>query len=314
MSISLCSMLHNIGVSGPVRIPGKFKDSCEPAATFQICPVDNKTVSLRAIMRAMQPSDIASWTEAMVSNVSRDWTDETQGIATDGSSWFISTKERVYKFDWSFKQMARTSIPERLSGYNHFSAMSFFEGKLYVPLEYGVGTDDEHDKNVMIRVYDSNLNYLYEKTLNELGGQGPWCAVNPWNGYLYISKISSNELLCYDSRKNLSYAGKFKLQEKVTSIQGGCFSKNGRLYLTSNSSRDIRCYCVLNGHFMGRMGVSYERDGVSQEEMEGLTIVSLKWPDQGKSAQIHVIILDNELLSSDEIFIRHFRSPSPETV
>ena len=76
------------------------------------------------------------------------------------------------------------------------------------------------------------------------GGGNPWCALNLMgNGFLIIVSIFDgvDSVFAYDPNNNFAFEGELRLQGNVVNrVQGGCFSKNGHLYLTSDSTEDIR--------------------------------------------------------------------------
>ena len=65
------------------------------------------------------------------------WTEECQGIATDGGHWYISSNNdgdrALYKFTIGMQQVARHDMEQY--GSEHVSALDCFDGNLYVALE-----------------------------------------------------------------------------------------------------------------------------------------------------------------------------------
>jgi hypothetical protein len=123
-----------------------------------------------------------------------------------------------------------------------------------------------------------------------------------------------DRVYAYDPNQNFAYKGDLRLQGGVVNrVQGGCFSNHGHLYLTSDSTKEIRAYSALNGAFLGAHGVPYAKGGVDQEEMEGITI--LHWYAAGGiSTHVHVVILDNDATNKDDVFLKHFTVPDPNVV
>ena len=160
----------------------------------------------------------------------------------------------------------------------------------------------------------------------------PWCAINPWNGLLYSSKTGEpptwdgetftwvdndpvNEVYCYDPLdNNFGFRGSLTLLGKpLHQVSGGCFSKNGHLYLVSDYTEDIHAYSAFNGAFLGSCHVPYDKGGIAQEEMEGITLGHIIHAD-GVSTDVHVLILDNEGISRDDVYLKNFAVPDPSVI
>jgi hypothetical protein len=79
------------------------------------------------------------------------------------------------------------------------------------------------------------------------------------------------------------------------------------LLLASDYTHDIRCYSVLNGKYLGSAGIQVG----STEEVEGICVkkgVTM----HGKAAQVHVILLDNDWPSADDVYFKHYAVGKPD--
>jgi hypothetical protein len=129
--------------------------------------------------------------------------------------------------------------------------------------------------------------------------------------FLYSSNFDGvDRVHAYDPKNGFLYKGALRLQgPPVGGVQGGVFSANGHLYLTSDvfvgqgATQDIRAYSALNGAFLGSCHVPYSPGDLDAEEMEGLAI----WADP-LWGHIHVVILDNDV-SGDDVMLKHFVVP-----
>jgi hypothetical protein len=162
--------------------------------------------------------------------------------------------------------------------------------------------------------------------VGEFGGPPPqasfaWCAVNPWNGLLYSrgrdDAGDADTLHAYrfdlaGSRFMHVPAKKIVLQEKVSGVQGAVFSKNGHVLLASDTTDDIRCYSILNGHYLGRVPIPKDGGFPEFEEVEGLTIWEAV-PYDGVATHVHLILLDkDDPFSGDDVFFKHYHVPLSE--
>jgi hypothetical protein len=268
-------------------------------------------------MKAMNSPEVSGWHKTSQSkHVEKNWTEECQGVTTDGQCWFFSSnnkmddinRQRIYKFteDMEFLDF----FPVGKFGCGHLGGIDFYKGIIYAAME-------QPSKVLLI---NSNLQSATEaklngKTTNSAPPQGksfPWCAINPWNGYLYSSKFDNvSEIYGYDPKDNFKHVTTLELPIKTDRVQGGCISRNGHLLLASDESHNIRCFSMLNGTYLG--STSIEVSDLTREEVEGIAI----WEGrifEGVQAQIHVILLDNQPTVADDVFFKHFSVPNPENL
>jgi hypothetical protein len=273
--------------------------------------------SLRAALHAMLPPGIESWANTHQSTFENlTWTEECQGLTTDGRNWYVSSNNKnfraIHKFTLDFKQsLGAVQLPPG-SG-THIGDIDYYTGRIYVPISTPAPKVWE---------VDQNLNTLRLTALDDNPKPGlGWCAINPWNGYLYTCPgDGADRIHAFDPGSNFAYKGFLLLEgPPVNGLQGGCFSANGHFYLTSdkfvneNATKEIRAYSALNGSFLGSCSVSYDESDLEAEEMEGLAIAHLVH-NGGDSTYVHVVILDNDATNEDDVFLRHFSIPDPSVL
>lgn len=297
-ALRLSTQLSRIGEAFPISFP----------SSFQTAPK-----SLRDALRSMNSPNMENWRFLFKKKyLNTGWSHEFQGLAHDHQDWYFFNKGAVMKFDRNYQKIAEQGIPLPLQqqGYDHIGDGDYHDGLLYAPLEHNNYIDP------VILVFDASLNVVRSGKLTTTRQQhAPWCAVHPWNGLVYTSEGDSvSTLYAYDAH-TFSFIGHFRLYdangqaETLNSIQGGCFSQNGRLYLASGNTDDIRCYSMLNGRLMGSMPVSYSKGFPEYEEMEGIAIWDLSGSGQG---HLHVAILDNDWPSQDDLYLYHYGVANPE--
>jgi hypothetical protein len=274
--------------------------------------------SLKATIKAMNSPRMESWAFGTEDKLyGHEWTEECQGITTDGKCWFVVSNNEndsriVYKFDLMFRYQHKIKSP---CGTDHIGAPCFFDNKIYVPVE---GTDKARIWILDTDFTSSNVFMLGGTKEPEQRAKMPWCAINPLNGYLYSSVFADDRedeppvdrVFSYDPRDNFVQKETFMLQgEGIHRVQGGCFSDNGHLYLSSSKSVDIKGYSVLNGKYLGRY--SPPSDWSEDEEMEGISL----WPVNYEGAietYVHMVVLDNDVSVNDDVYFKHIKVPSPE--
>jgi hypothetical protein len=123
------------------------------------------------------------------------------------------------------------------------------------------------------------------------------------------------------------------LKEAVWNVQGACFSPNGHLYVSenvrmpsNNKFKRVSYFSALNGYKYGEIWNLAEKgnlpfsipalgkpDGDWPDEMEGLCFYDFYRAD-GLRCQIHVVVLRNNAVGDDGIFLNHFCAEHPDLV
>lgn len=376
MSLSLRDGLHAIGVYGPASplIPDGF-------ATFPS--------SLAEAIRAMKAHpDPFSWKRGPhEAFADEDWCEEAQGITFDGerfiaasngtwksvdkSGWKSHMPNPGYTFDRSAKAIhffkkgsyrfhdkdIEDSFAPDLGWKDHLGDLDFFDGQVFCPVEMHSGSPR---CLILQRNPDGGFFSSWIDMATNESGQGnsfAWCAINPWNGLLYSSGFTADggvtNIYAYD-RGTGAWAGEkrtIRLSKQAQSVQGGCFSPMGHLYLacdevhylqsgstrtypggdqatvgvhedgatgyspllgqplTGTRSALIRCYSAFNGIALGEVPVTNKRAG---DEIEGICFAP--FDVQGFDARIHVLLLENHTVAKDNVFVKPYGSPNPETI
>lgn len=271
------------------------------------------------------------------------WSSECQGVTHDDSFWYITQKDRLWKFPVSFDlnrdvwpavksgMVKYVGIPDilRNQGYNHFGDLDYFKGYLFIPVE-----EKDYRKPAKIAVFRAqDLTFVAEANLD--AGQGGThamaCAINPRDGQLYVSQfrhnddssirvlvyrqeIRGNQLILNYIRK-VTFFGEDGRTLYPKRIQGLAFSRDtGLLYLVSDtgSSGGIFIFDLISGKRLQRIKVDYDPSifGEIREELEGITVWNL---DHGKSpnisGQVHLIMIDNVGTGDDDLYFKHFSVP-----
>lgn len=245
--------------------------------------------------------------------------------------------------------LAYQDIPHPLAGITdadeHWGQLTFFNGMVFVS-HFWVGGPADGQTNVVVFI-DSG-GFLQFSRWIKLGqvtppGEAPFYpefqGINPWDGLLYSCRGGLNprafyahdpqtgawipgKVLNFRGGENQAYfVSQNPLQVTIcdlpSEVQGACFSPNGHLYvscdvrLIANSQcKAIACFSALDGYLMHVIPLLAEED---LQELEGMCFGSVSWPD-GRSAQIHAILLDNHLIAKDNIFFKSFSADRPELV
>ncbi|MFD9624175.1 hypothetical protein ACFWB2_44460 [Streptomyces virginiae] len=246
------------------------------------------------------------------------WTEECQGITTDGSHFFISTNaphpyKGVHKFSLDLRShLGHTRLPLTAGGHPGDLDWDNMRGHGYVPCEpFG-----------RIWIIDEGLNTVKIASLGDGGvnPQGewlPWCAVNPVDGLLYSSRFDADRIYAYDPDRNFRWVRTVHLPQFVRKIQGGFFSPNGLLYLASDHTRRIICHDLgrrgLRGGSLAKVvGTTPIPVSSGWEEVEGLALCHLAW-SQGADTWVIALVLDNDA-NTDDVFLHFYSVPDPTAI
>jgi hypothetical protein len=223
------------------------------------------------------------------SHMSGRWATEAQGLAHDSTSWYVTQRDQIWKYDIGADlgrtaELKKVGMPWQLAqrGCNHFGDPHFANGYLLVPVEgcreVSVGSI------VYLAIFDSQLNLIcYDDLWKQENGPNDtnagWVTVDPISGYLYSSGNSLNSAsplytywidwtaiyfdlnphwFLYDTPiGNRHLVRQDGTSINLKTIQGGVFSDDGKLfYLTSGSSD---CGADNNGTELGGLRV-FEAD------------------------------------------------------
>lgn len=227
------------------------------------------------------------------------------GIAFDGSSWFIAANGTgdafkgggLYKIGIQDLKVVHAEFPT--SGV-HFGGMDFYGGYLYV----AVGERE-------IWVVDAALKAPRKFRLPKEGHPGPdvpWCSINPLNGLLYTSPFNGvDQLYAYDPADGFAYRGALKLKHApFGGVQGACFTNAGHVYLISdtfkyahpeNPTGHLMAFSSVIGDFLGALPLPNDPSLLEQEEAEDLVMAPISY--DGRTAALHLLINDNDVGSND---------------
>ena len=233
--------------------------------------------------------------------------------------------------------------------YNHFGDPTTTANppRLYIPLEATVA--GETGKGLAVGVFDistpGNPIPMYtlqypstalrdafpeSSTNNEqiLAASNPWLAYNPADGYFYSSSFNPGYLEKYQiSGRSMTWLYQVPFVDTslqgtpLSRIQGGKFSSNGKLYLTSDVDgggvivvdMDYQAFDSSNGLqkqyavIRSRIPVLRQSGTLWYDEIEGLDILDSDGTGMpGITGQLHVIMMQNNSLKNDAFYFKHF--------
>ncbi|MBN2443225.1 MAG: hypothetical protein JXJ04_17830 [Spirochaetales bacterium] len=270
---------------------------------------------------------------------------DMQGIAHDSYNWYVSRAlygttsgcydSRLWKVavDKNLNSSPSFTVSNPWKGIlNHFGDIDYFSSYVIVALEKGDGISPRAG----IGVFNYNLvplNYATIPTIpNSDANQGSscsWVAYNPKDYLIYSSKANATYINAYQlSSKNvageiqftLTYKKSIRLRDAngnpitINHIQGGDISDSGKLYLAVNvEPYAIQVVDLNNGRVQYKKSVNFTTGSLS-DEIEGITVWDLDAiPSRhsGVSGQIHMQMINNDWIDSDNYYLKHFRVAEP---
>ncbi|MFG2191254.1 hypothetical protein [Streptomyces sp. NPDC048639] len=276
---------------------------------------------------------ISAWSHAKSTSHEAGWTDQFQGMCTDGTYWYAVSNEgdnqRLHKLTLDFSStIASLSAPR---GSNHIGAPTYDPQRrqIYVPIE---GPEPELIWKVTTGLSTAGIVPLAGRTPGSPAPQRwkcPWIAFNPADGLVYSSVFGDPERTDLDKyvdrvwgydRDTGLLKKEIRLPSKVYAIQGGTFGNGGRnLYLASdyeeatNERKHVYAY-DFSAATDGRAVTSWGKVAIPDagDEVECVVFAHLAWRN-APDTHISVGILDDGVWSgsTDNVYFRHFAVPSP---
>lgn len=301
--------------------------------------------TLRELMLACKSPRMSEWTNpARTRAENRPWTEELNGMVSDGEAWFASAnagggREGVYRLgmDLSVHGFLRGPAAPQLV---HLGALCVRGPWLYIPTQQSRTLPEQIDCGP-ITINLPNLPSLTGiwRVSTDLGSASffpadelpdddmfAWCDIHPSNGLLYTSSFSApTRLLAYELRDGLARyvaSGNIPLRQPsdglpTTRVQAGCFSDRHRWYAVCDvdGAERIHVHTTLNGLFLERRMILADTDdgSVTRNELEGIWIQPVQ-TTSGAPAQVHVLELNNEAGSADDVYLWHLAAPDPSLI
>lgn len=260
---------------------------------------------------------------------------DIQGIAHSASHWFIANTHEIARVPITSDLNAKSyggpelHVGDIPGGCNHIGDPDYYSGELFIPLEGCDGGNWFGGDRIAVYHIDAGGNFTFDRQLL-LGNQdhAPWVAINPINGRMYSSDYDDpGNTVVHVYNRNFTDGALIKgqlyrvfLPRHFHGVQGGTFDPDGNLYLTDHAGDDTGIYSyqiaggkVVDEGFIGPNG--YNPGGVYGQEIEGID-----WWDLSTStakipgiktgpgaAQLHWLLLDNDLWDKDEFWFKHVR-------
>jgi hypothetical protein len=267
--------------------------------------------TIGSLVTGMTDPEVSRWRRAgtAYSLTNSLFSEESQGVASDGSAWFlVSNKMKsIRKVSDAGSVLREVKITAAGLG-GHVGAPSYYGGWIYVPLQHPWGV-------WRIRTDLTGAQWI-PLPVPERSGMS-WCGVNPLNGRLYTSEfdIWNNArvpIRAYDRDTLVRHPQDDMLlgstPKHLDRIQGGVFTAKGRLILTRSDPNRVFCFSSVTGHCFGALDLG--DFGSTGSEVEGVGIRT--WKFGNTVAPVHIMELDNDGTTRDDLYVHSFSVPQPD--
>jgi hypothetical protein len=227
-------------------------------------------------------------------------------------------------------------------GDSHWGQLTFHEGAIYVSYFYSDGPYKGKKYVFIFQITNGQLKFQNWVPIGQVKfadgstGYPEFQGINPWDGLFYTCRGGEKTKEFYIHRTTGEWTGKVlkfsggegmaqilrwvpdpphavvEIVDLPSNVQGACFSPNGHLYIACDlrlkNKKDykvIACFSALNGHLMSIIPVLADQDN---QELQGVCYGGIS----SNGSQMHVILLENELVALDNIFFKSFRADRPE--
>ncbi len=198
----------------------------------------------------------------------------SQGITTDGETYFFSSKTTLIRTETDAKTLVNANyfaIPDELKelGIAHIGGLSYYNGKIYAGLE-----DSKVWDYPIVGVYDAETLELVEYYImdaEKITRGLPWVCVDSETGYLYCTDHSKNptKLLVYNTADGMKPVSEVALEESPYAIQGAEIL-DGVIYAATND--DTQAVYMIYPE-SGKVYKAFDRNLTSGSEGEGMTFL-----------------------------------------
>lgn len=315
--------VQNLSAKGYMQAALDCGSTADPLVL--LAPCDSKVTTVSPEMNGCYHVGTSTNVEDFPFDRSYELANGLQGVCHDDNNWFLTSAWRNISGQQS--RIAKKSVnvsfnednflvyrsPYIDQGWRHPGDCDVYGGLVYVPLEPDAGFAGF---NAIGRFNTSDLAYysvipIPVDSPQRSPGNFPWMARNPKNGLWYSSKFDATELYVYAiSGSTITYKGAVPLPQAIFRIQGGEFSPSGRLFLATDWNTGL--LSLELGEGIGSTAAITKWHTINwvpgDEEIEGLTVWNL---DDGRApgirGQVHVLMIDLEDASNDDLYFKHVR-------
>ncbi|MCA9719538.1 MAG: hypothetical protein H6713_29495 [Myxococcales bacterium] len=303
--------------------------------------------SVAAILRASEGPGLDGWTVIGVSKAENAaFAHEAQGLTLAAGHWYVSANGDDDRDGLHKVSLDLTSSTRRLEcpvGRSvHIGSPSHASGWIFVPTQTPFGV-------WRASIDFSRSTWLAASELPE-DDMFAWCDIHPMNGLLYTSNFREPPALrAYDASgagalKRIASADipivqpslpaeslrlidsatpgrqpemldRLRQRHFTTNVQSACFTANCRVLMICDvdHAERIHCHSALTGVLMDTRNLpadSADEAAFDRNELEGITLAPLTV--NGRRAHVHVLELNNDNHSGDDLYLWHFNVPCPE--
>ncbi|HVO31117.1 MAG TPA: hypothetical protein VMV18_10285 [bacterium] len=165
----------------------------------------------------------------------------SQGVTTDGTSWFFSWEKGLQHTDLAYNVITDNILAIPLAqaalGDNHIGDIDYANGSLYVPLEDGSAYVHPYLASYDPTTLTSTAVVAVDNTLMTAGV--PWVAADAARSSLYIAQWDPTPSLYVYDMATMAYVRSIPLSTTLARIQGAKVFEGSLYASTDDSAKDI---------------------------------------------------------------------------
>lgn len=255
----------------------------------------------------------SSWRVVTEREHSEPWSEECQGICGDAGHFYVTSnakgRQRIYKLNLAtFKSEGHLDVT-----CGHLGALAIHDGYLYAAVE-------QAPQVFRVELASFMTVDVFNFVQAPEGGSCPWVTVDPRTGYLYssafggdtdpgVTRVRAYRIDVNGRKLHREAAADITLpaSANVHKVQGGALTRGGYLLLACDTSpAHLRYFSTTTG-VEALPPCTVAKNSTAGEELEGLGYLSTRI--SGQKTRLHVVLLDNNLLSRDHAIIKHYDCP-----
>jgi hypothetical protein len=223
-------------------------------------------------------------------------TDGHQGVCWDGTFYYTTDNNTIRKWDASWTLIASNADPIGASGVvespalNHCGDPDYFDGHLYIPVEYFDGVGPTYSTPYIMK-FDTSLAFVAAYDISAQGHEASSIAYCDRDGLLYITDYVGNDNKLFRYKLDGTYVGYKTTSESITLRQGITWWRNYFWISTDTFEETVRVAYDgttdydQNGDF-GGIGLGSEGAGVAYEGISHTNTALLQVVDPGATERV----------------------------
>jgi len=199
-----------------------------------------------------------------------------QGVAWDGTSYYVSGTNKLTKYDAAWNVLATNNNPLGSigGGTNHIGDIEVVEGIVYAPAENYASVSSFSGMRIA-RFRADTLAYIDSVSISAQGHEASSIAYCKKDGYLYVSSYADGSKLWRYDRSTLAYVGSVNMSSTIALIQGVTWWREA-FWINSDSTKStfrVEYSGSVRGSVYSISGTYDQLEGISHTDNSLILLV-----------------------------------------